>query len=233
MSEENCLPNGIPYCSHFYMVRHGQTEDNANKIVSGAARDTNLTEEGRGQAVALTSILAKLNPAITCVITSEKQRTKDTADLACSSDELRNLPRIVDARINERNYGEAEGMSDEARANLKATKKVIAGEESKDAVLARTLQAVAEHTQDGKIPLFVTHGGNILRMLEETNAIVPYSKSASGISNATMLEFVAPKNRLEHWQVNVIGLNEKQEITRSSFYASQNKFSENKPQWSR
>ena len=215
MSGEAALPSGIPYSSHFYMVRHGQTEDNLNKVVSGAARETNLTEEGIRQAQALAPIIAKLDPAITCVITSEKKRTQDTADLACNTNVLRNLPRIIDARINERNYGAAEGMTDDARATLKATKTIIEGEESKKAVLARTLQAVAEYTKNGKSPLFITHGGNMLRMLEETGAVAKHSKPASGVPNATVLEFIAPKNRVDKWQVNVIGINDNQKLTRN------------------
>jgi broad specificity phosphatase PhoE len=198
------------------MIRHAETEDNKNKVVSGSASTTILTEEGRRQAIDMQLLLTQMEPPINRVVTSEMHRTKDTAKLLCDCDSMRHLPHSQDKGINERNYGVAEGMSDKDREKLKAANGgTIAGQESKDALRARTVYAIVKNLQKDGVPLFVTHGGNIKRVLEHT--LGKNTAERELVTNCTLYEFVAPQEKGEGWKVNVLELDDNKEIKRHNF----------------
>ena len=69
-----------------YLVRHGQTEENLQRIFQGHLPGV-LTEEGRRQAVALGALLADL--PLDAVVSSDLQRVVDTVCLAFTGDENR------------------------------------------------------------------------------------------------------------------------------------------------
>lgn len=203
---------GLPLGRNFYMMRHAQSEDNANKVVSGSGRATNLTEEGRRQAVEVRELLVQI--PINRVVTSEMQRSIDTAKLACD-----HLPCSQDSGLNERAYGAAEGMSDRQRQKLLTVSGGIAGEESKDDLRIRTIEVIAKDLggRDG-IPLFITHGGNIRRVLAEIfggeDAI---KKKGDFAANCGLYEFIAAKIDGEKWEVNILTLGDNKEINRRAF----------------
>ena len=62
-----------------YLVRHGQTEENLQRIFQGHLPGV-LTKEGREQAVGLRSQLADLE--LDAVVSSDLQRVLDTVNLA-------------------------------------------------------------------------------------------------------------------------------------------------------
>ncbi len=206
----------LPHGRNFYMIRHAETEDNQNKVVSGKASETVLTDEGRRQAMEARQLLEKVEPPIDRIITSEMHRAIDTARLISDSDALRHVPHSKDSGINERNYGAAEGMSDKERDNIKKAGKKIEGEEPKDILSARTIGAIAEklHGHNG-VPLFVTHGGNIRRVLEHT--LGENVAKREYVTNCTLYEFVAPQEKGEGWKVNVLELDDNKEIKRHNF----------------
>lgn len=205
----------FPVGRNFYMVRHGQTVDNVKNIVSGYASDTKLTELGKQQAIALQDVVSKLDPPVTKVITSEMSRTIKTAELICKASALRKLPITQDIGINERIYGEAEGMLEKDRMALKKKNGSIPGEELKEVLRVRTIRAVAETLKDKKaVPLFVTHGGNIRRIIENTLGI---DISFQSIPNCSLFEFIAPKEKGDKWKVNVVGLGDNKQLTRQPF----------------
>lgn len=104
------LPKGQPKPNENFVLvfRHGQSEDNRNRVFSGW-RDPPLTEIGREQARALAPQLQNLH--LDVVITSDQIRSKETARLALASN-----PHIKweeDWRIKERDYGDLTGQSKE------------------------------------------------------------------------------------------------------------------------
>ncbi len=206
----------LPHGRRFYMIRHAETEDNKNKVVSGKASETVLTDEGRRQATEARQLLAKIEPPIDRIITSEMHRVLDTARLISDSDALRHVPHRKDSGINERNYGEAEGKSDKERDKIKKTDKKIEGEEPKDVLSARTIGAIAKELHNhNSVPLFVTHGGNIRRVLEHT--LGENVAKREYVTNCTLYEFIAPKEKGEDWKVNVLELDDNKEIKRHNF----------------
>ena len=89
------------------LVRHGQTEWNAQKKVMGRY-DEPLNKEGLKQAEETRSSL--LNTDIDLIICSPLLRAKQTAEIINKD---RNIPIIYDDRIIERDFGELEGMKTE------------------------------------------------------------------------------------------------------------------------
>lgn len=95
--------------STIYIFRHGQTEDNANFIFSGA-RDAKLTKEGTKQA----EILAEKIKGIKFdrLISSPQTRALETMKIALSKNSFSKDFNIeTDERIKERSYGDLTGKS--------------------------------------------------------------------------------------------------------------------------
>ena len=87
------------------MLRHGQTEFNAGNRMQGQL-DTELSDLGRDQAVAVAEVLAKRQPLL--IVSSDLRRALDTA---VSLGERSGLPVDVDARLRETHLGEWQGMT--------------------------------------------------------------------------------------------------------------------------
>ena len=87
-----------------YVVRHGQTQANAEHRYLGAL-DPGLTDTGREQAAALRM---ELPDAITSIVTSPLQRARQTADIL---NYRLNLPLQVIPAFRERDVGLFEGLT--------------------------------------------------------------------------------------------------------------------------
>ena len=93
-----------------YIVRHGQSECNAQHLVCGST-DALLTEKGRAQAAETAEMISQIHKEhpIDLIIASPKQRALDTGraiQAACGG-----IPLIIDPRIQEIDFGESEGLS--------------------------------------------------------------------------------------------------------------------------
>jgi len=87
-----------------YLVRHGQTEANAARLIQGQS-DRPLTDLGRRQAAALAAVLAVALPAGAPVVTSPLRRARETAAAIGPA----GAAAIVDDRWIEIDYGDFEG----------------------------------------------------------------------------------------------------------------------------
>lgn len=87
-----------------YIVRHGQTDGNINRIMDGV-RDIDLNETGIEQAKTTRDALSEIN--FDLVICSPLSRTKHTMEII----NLKNTPVIFDERVKERDCGEFTGKS--------------------------------------------------------------------------------------------------------------------------
>src|SRR4051812_49854802 len=87
------------------MVRHGQTEFNAGNRMQGQL-DTDLSDLGRDQAVAVAEALAKRQPLL--IVSSDLRRALDTAE---SLGERSGQPVEVDARLRETHLGDWQGLT--------------------------------------------------------------------------------------------------------------------------
>ena len=82
-----------------YLARHGQTEENVNRIFQGQLPGR-LTEEGKRQAVAMGEELAGVS--LDAVVSSDLQRVVDTVQLAVGN---RNLPWEKNSLLREIDWG--------------------------------------------------------------------------------------------------------------------------------
>lgn len=87
-----------------YIIRHGETQWNAQKRLQGAS-DTELNEKGIALAKATGEALKKV--PFDCCFTSPLKRARDTARLILGN---RQAPVYEDARIREISFGEWEGQ---------------------------------------------------------------------------------------------------------------------------
>ena len=85
-----------------YVIRHGQTDWNYNKITMGQ-KDIPLNKEGIRQAHLIKKIISKYD--INIIICSPLKRAKNTAKIIKKQDDI----ILYDNRIIERNLGELEG----------------------------------------------------------------------------------------------------------------------------
>jgi glucosyl-3-phosphoglycerate phosphatase len=87
------------------MLRHGQTAFNFGSRMQGQL-DTELTELGRAQAVAVAEALAKLQPLL--IVSSDLRRAYDTA---VALQERTGLRVRADDRLRETHLGDWQGMT--------------------------------------------------------------------------------------------------------------------------
>ena len=93
------------FTMNLYFLRHGETEQNKKKVFYGSL-DVGLTEKGRLQAKKASKFFDAIN--FDKVYTSDRKRTKETAELVLEDQEF---TMIHDARINEIDFGEFEGKN--------------------------------------------------------------------------------------------------------------------------
>ena len=87
------------------MLRHGQTEFNAGSRMQGQL-DTELSDLGRAQAVAVAEVLGKRHPLL--IVSSDLRRAYETAVVL---GERTGSPLVVDERLRETHLGDWQGMT--------------------------------------------------------------------------------------------------------------------------
>ena len=90
-----------------YIVRHGQTEENLQRILQGHMPGT-LTEQGKEQIQRAAEQLSKEGVKFTRIVSSDLKRAMDSAQII--ADKL-NLPIIPMEILRERDWGKFTGMS--------------------------------------------------------------------------------------------------------------------------
>ncbi len=100
MTQNNPHPARLP----LRFVRHGATAANLAGLRCGGDLDLPLTDLGRAQAVDCAKRLARLQPPIGLIVTSDLKRTRETA--AFISQALPGVPLVVEPHFAERRLGE-------------------------------------------------------------------------------------------------------------------------------
>lgn len=88
----------------FYIFRHGETDWNRERRCQGHT-NVSLNETGRQQALLLAQKLLHL--PIDIVVSSDLERAYSTGGIVALT---KGIPIVVDHRLREMSYGEAEGM---------------------------------------------------------------------------------------------------------------------------
>lgn len=148
----------IQHRKSFYLLRHGQSTDNALGLISGAGSDCALTEMGQEQARAAKLIHDALLVKPAKIIVSGLKRTHQTAELAFGHTEF-----IIEPDFNERHLGHLDGkITEEEQKDMP----VLPGEETRQEHSFRVHNALNKYLKDDDCILVVCHGGTIRRILE-------------------------------------------------------------------
>lgn len=106
---EATLDNNV---ARFFLVRHGENEGNAKRLIDGRTLNLPLTEKGRMDSLAAGKAIAQKIDQINLLISSPLMRTRQTATEIIKSFET--IPTILfDDRLMERYYGIFEGGPEE------------------------------------------------------------------------------------------------------------------------
>ena len=140
----------------FYMIRHGQTEANAKKLMAGSI-DSPLTELGRRQAYEVQCVIKALDTKPTAIAHSHLSRARDTALII---NEALNLPVYEDKDLSEIHAGDLEGAPYEQCKDLFQSWPTVPGGESPNEFFNRVKQAKSRLIKRFTDPvLIVCHGG--------------------------------------------------------------------------
>ncbi|MEI6462094.1 MAG: histidine phosphatase family protein [bacterium] len=93
-----------------YLVRHGQTDANKEKLWIGARSLYKLNRDGRLEAMEAGSLLRDMDLDARCIYTSPVQRAFQSAGLISTKLEL---PLIPIPNLSEMFFGDVDGMSEE------------------------------------------------------------------------------------------------------------------------
>lgn len=155
----------------FYIVRHGESEANVQKIFQGQKINTPLTDKGKEQAKKLADELR--NVQIDVVISSDLTRAHQTAEIIANS---KNLQVRLDIRFRERSMEKYDGMKTHDFLKLyteenwrclsdeeKLSHKLDPTDENFNEIYNRFIDGLQELalTYKNKTILIVSHGGVI------------------------------------------------------------------------
>jgi uncharacterized phosphatase len=152
--------------THLYLVRHGETDWNKQRRIQGST-DIPLNETGRAQAADAARLLVRRK--FDAVVASPLSRALETGAIIAAALGLDAPGTVQD--LQERSYGEAEGMTG-AEIEEAFPDGVVPGRESRKALLARVTEALGEIAirYDGAMVVVATHGAVIRAVV---NAAAP------------------------------------------------------------
>ena len=175
----------------FALVRHGQTDWNAERRLQGAT-DIPLNDVGRGQARDAVAVLAPYE--WDAVVSSPLSRAAETADLIAEGLGLTVARRVPE--LAERSFGPAEGMQAGRELDALRIPGGFRGAESEDEAATRglgALEALAEEFRGQRL-LVVTHG-TLLRV-SLSRAI---GRTLASVDNAVLN--LAHHHAIDGWQL--------------------------------
>lgn len=164
------------------LVRHGQSQWNLENRFTGWV-DVPLTEQGRAEA--RRSGRALRDTVFDQAFTSGLQRAAETLQLVLAENAHPNVPIAADDALNERHYGDLQGLNkDETAAQYGADQVHIwrrsydvrpPGGESLADTAARTLpyfeQHIAPRVRRGESVLVVAHGNSLRSIVMDLEAL--------------------------------------------------------------
>ena len=106
------------------LLRHGESQSNQDNLFTGWS-DVDLTEKGVKEAKNSGILLKKHNYQFDKIFTSVLKRAVKTMDLCLNEMEQNNIPIVYDWRLNERHYGDLEGLNKSDTVKLHGEEKVF------------------------------------------------------------------------------------------------------------
>ncbi len=170
--------------SQLAIVRHGQSAYNLENKFTGFA-DVDLTAQGREEAVMCGRKLQKMH--FDDCFTSVLKRAIETLHIILETTGQTQLPIFKDAALNERNYGDLQGLNKAETAEKYGADKVAlwrrsfdvappGGEslkQTQDRVLPYYYAHIEPLLQQGKNVLVVAHGNSLRALMMHLENISP------------------------------------------------------------
>jgi uncharacterized phosphatase len=160
-----------------YLVRHGETDWNRQRRIQGRT-DIPLNATGREQARATGMRLA--SRTWDAVAASPLDRARETAAIIAAEIGL-GEPELVPSLV-ERDYGEAEGMTDAELDERYGRGVPVPGRESRHDVADRVVPALLDlaTAHPGAALVVVSHGGAIRAVLDHVDPAHEYGPITNG-----------------------------------------------------
>jgi uncharacterized phosphatase len=160
-----------------YLVRHGETDWNAQRRIQGST-DIPLNAMGRDQAETTGRLLARRD--WDGVFSSPLSRAFETASIIAEEVGLED-PQAIAALV-ERNYGEAEGLNWQQVEHRFPGDTPVPGRETHAEVAERVLPALVElaASRPGESLIVVSHGGVIRSVLNVVDPGVAHGSITNG-----------------------------------------------------
>lgn len=174
-----------------HLVRHGETDWNRAGRIQGST-DIPLNELGREQAAAAGELLA--GRPVDAVYSSPLSRAAETGDIIAARLGLPTPERRRE--LAERNYGQAEGLTQE-QLEARFPDGRVPGRESRKQVSNRALRALLRIAGDheGGTVVAATHGG-VIRSILYATAPDDLAHSGQRIPNGSIHTFRVEQGRL-------------------------------------
>ncbi len=170
-------------CDHFFFLRHGQTECNAQRIFQATSEPLNAT--GLSQAQRAASLLA--DQRIASIVASDVRRARDTAETVAAR---HLLAPILNSGLRERNFGKLIGTSSR---DIDWGCEPEAGE-TLELFIDRSRAGLAEALAQPAPVLLVAHGGTLYALA----GLLGLAVERTLLGNAQPLRF---DRRADAWHV--------------------------------
>ena len=165
---------------HFYMIRHGETEANAARLMAGSL-DSPLTAKGRDQARKVHKVIETLTVKPTKIIHSHLTRARDTAAII---NEALNVSMEEDPDFAEFHAGEWEGIPYDQCPDLLRGWVDPPGGETCENFFTRIKRAKIRALQGNQNPVMVVSHGGVFRAFLKLHAV-----DLEGVRNCILYEF--------------------------------------------
>lgn len=162
------------------MIRHGQTEANAARLMAGSL-DSPLTALGREQAYLAARAVEGLHIKPAAIIHSQLSRARDTAMII---NENLNLPLIEDPDFAELHAGDWEGAPYEECHSLLDGWVDPPGGETIDDFFSRIRRGKNRYFTEFKVPVLIVCHGGVFRAFGKMHGI-----DNEGVRNCHLYEF--------------------------------------------
>ena len=179
---------------HFYMIRHGETEANKDRIMAGSL-DSPLTSNGKKQAERVQTIVKSLEEKPKAIIHSNLSRARDTATII---NQALNIPIHEEKDIAELHAGDWEGSTYKECAELLTGWPTPPNGESFTEFCSRIKRGKKRILNNHESPaLIVSHGG-VFRAFGGIYSL----KTPGAFKNCHLYEFFPDtKNKKFPWKV--------------------------------
>lgn len=198
--------------SRLILLRHGQSVWNQENRFTGFV-DVDLSERGRKEAH--DAGLALKGQPIDVVFVSALKRAQETANIALEAIGKENLPRLVDAALNERHYGDLQGLNkDEVRKQYGPEQVHIwrrsfdvappGGESLKqtcERVIPYYRASILPRLKKGENVLIVAHGNSLRGLLMELEGLSKTQVVDVEIPTGVPVSFEIDRNGIAHNKV--------------------------------